>query len=109
LAKGLRARSGRVQAVIVILEKVVSGAIFLYQFLIFIRVLLTWVNTDPYRRTVDHPMIRLLERVTDPVLTPLRRIIPPIGGTIDISPIVVLIILEILRRILSSLLLGLAI
>jgi YggT family protein len=53
-------------------------------------------------------LIRLLQRVTDPVLAPLRRIIPPIGGTVDISPIVALVILEILRRILSSLLLGLA-
>lgn len=93
---------------ILILEKVVSGAIFIYQFLIFVRVLLTWVNPDPYRPTIDHPLIRLLQRVTDPVLTPLRRIIPPIGGTVDISPIVALVILEILRRILSSLLLGLA-
>jgi len=91
-----------------IVERVVSGAIFLYQFLIFIRVMLTWVNTDPYRSTIDHPLIRLLQRVTDPVLVPLRRLIPPIGGTIDITPIVVLILLEIVRRVLSSILLGLA-
>jgi YggT family protein len=91
-----------------IVEKVVSGAIFLYQFLIFIRVMLTWVNTDPYRSTIDHPLIRLLQRVTDPVLVPLRRLIPPIGGTIDITPVVVLILLEIVRRVLSSILLGLA-
>jgi YggT family protein len=91
-----------------IVEKVVSGAIFFYQFLIFIRVLLTWVSTDGYRPTIDHPLILLLRRVTDPVLDPLRRLIPPIGGTVDISPIVALIILEILRRILSSILLGLA-
>jgi YggT family protein len=91
-----------------IVEKVVSGAIFFYQFLIFIRVLLTWVNTGGYRPTIDHPLILLLQRVTDPVLDPLRRLIPPIGGTVDVSPIVALIILEILRRILSSILLGLA-
>jgi YggT family protein len=95
--------------VILILEKVVSGAIFFYQFLLFIRVLLTWVNTDPYRSPIDHPLLRLLQRITDPVLTPLRRMIPPIGGTLDISPVVALILLEILRRILSSLLLGLAV
>jgi len=94
--------------VILIVERVVSGAIFLYQFFIFIRVILTWVNTDPYRPTVDHPLVRLLQRITDPVLVPLRRLIPPIGGTVDITPIVVLILLEIVRRILSSILLGLA-
>ena len=91
-----------------VLEKIVFWAITLYQILIFIRVLLTWVNTDPYRSTGDHPAIGLLKRVTDPVLVPLRRIIPPIRGTFDISPIVALIILEILRRILSGVLISLA-
>lgn len=93
---------------LLILERIVSGAIFVYQLLIFIRVMLTWVQTDPYRSTIDHPLILLLRRVTDPVLVPLRRLIPLIGGTFDISPIVALFILEILRRILSSVLLGLA-
>ena len=93
---------------ILILERVVSGAIFVYQLLIFIRVMLTWVQTDPYRSTIDHPLVLLLRRVTDPVLNPLRRMIPLIGGTFDVSPIVALVLLEILRRILSSVLLGLA-
>jgi YggT family protein len=93
---------------ILILERVFSGAIFVYQLLIFIRVMLTWVQTDPYRSTIDHPLVLLLQRVTDPVLVPLRRMIPLIGGTFDVSPIAALVLLEILRRILSSVLLGLA-
>jgi YggT family protein len=93
---------------ILILERVFSGAIFVYQLLIFIRVMLTWVQTDPYRSTIDHPLVVLLQRVTDPVLVPLRRMIPLIGGTFDVSPIAALVLLEILRRILSSALLGLA-
>ena len=93
---------------ILILERVVSGAIFVYQLLIFIRVMLTWLQTDPYRSTIDHPLVLLLRRVTDPVLDPLRRMILLIGGTLDVSPIVALVLLEILRRILSSVLLGLA-
>jgi len=40
-------------------------------------------------------------------LAPLRRLIPPIGGTVDISPVVALIILEVVRRILVSVLVGL--
>ena len=46
-----------------ILEKVVSGVIFFYQFLIFVRVLLTWVNPDPYRPTIDHPLIQILNQI----------------------------------------------
>ncbi|NIV33047.1 MAG: YggT family protein, partial [Anaerolineae bacterium] len=41
------------------------------------------------------------------VLAPLRRLIPPVGGTVDISPVVALIILEVVRRILVSVLVGL--
>ena len=86
---------------------VISWLFQIYIFLILIRVLLSWINVDPYRPAVDHPLIRLLERVTDPVLEPLRRLIPPIGGRVDVSPVVALIILEIVRRILITILLRL--
>jgi YggT family protein len=71
--------------------------ISIYEFLIFIRVLLSWFPMDPY-----NPIIRALYRVTEPVLAPARRLIPPFRGTLDISPIVVLFALEILRWILRA-------
>ncbi len=86
------------------LASIVSFIFQLYVFLILIRVLLSWVNTNPYQPRIAHPVIQLLYRVTDPVLKPLQRLIPPVGGTVDISPIVALIILEIVRRILVGLL-----
>lgn len=86
------------------LASIVSFILQLYAFLILIRVLLSWVNTNPYQPRIDHPAIQLLYRVTDPVLKPLQRLIPPVGGAVDISPIVALIILEIVRRILVGLL-----
>ena len=70
-----------------------------YEFLILIRVLLSWVNVSPF-----HPLVRILYRLTDPVLKPLQRIIPPIGGTLDVSPVVALILLYIAQRVLISLL-----
>jgi YggT family protein len=87
-----------------ILADIVSWVIFIYQFLILIRVLLSWLYTDPRRPPIDHPLIQILTRVTDPVLKPLRRYIPPIGGTIDISPVVALLILEVVRQILVRIL-----
>jgi YggT family protein len=71
-----------------------------YEFLIFIRVLLSWVNINP-----NHPLVRTLYSLTDPLLKPIQRLIPPIGGTIDISPAVALILLYIVQRVLISLLL----
>jgi YggT family protein len=69
----------------------------LYSFLILARVLMTWIpNLDPY-----NPAVQMLTQVTDPVLEPARRIIPPIG-MIDISPIVVMIVIQFLARALLS-------
>ena len=85
---------------------IVSTTFQIYSFLILLRVLLSWLNTNPYQPTVTHPLVRVLYQVTDPVLVPLQRIVPPIGGTIDISPIIALIVLEIARRILISVLSG---
>ena len=73
-----------------------------YEFLILIRVLLSWVNVSPY-----HPLVRILYTLTDPLLKPLQRVIPPIGGALDISPAVALIVLYIVQRILVGLLLRL--
>jgi uncharacterized protein YggT (Ycf19 family) len=89
-----------------ILVTVVSALFSIYELLIFVRILLSWINVDPYRPTIDHPLVHLLEQITDPILKPLRRTIPPIGGTLDISPIIALFGLEILRRIIVGFLAG---
>ena len=86
---------------------IVSVLLQVYEFLLLIRVLLSWINIDPSRPAIDHPAIQIMIRITDPLLAPLRRLIPPIGGTVDISPVVALIILEVVRRILVSVLVGL--
>ncbi len=66
--------------------------------LIFVRVLLSWVQVNPY-----NPLVRLLYNLTDPILAPFQRIIPPAGG-MDFSPLVALIVIDLLRRLLLSLL-----
>ena len=64
---------------------------------ILARVLISWLRLNPY-----HPIPLFINRVTEPFLKPLRDIIPPIGP-LDITPIVALIILQILERVLLSL------
>ncbi len=64
----------------------------IYTFVLLVRILLSWIPLlDPY-----HPVMRILYQVTEPVLEPARKLIPPIGA-IDISPIVVFIVLGILQ------------
>ena len=66
-------------------------------FAIIIRALLSWISIDPY-----NPLVQILFQITEPILAPLRRIIPPIGGMMDITPIVALIILQVLQAIIDS-------
>ena len=70
------------------------GVISLYWWVILVRALLSWVNPDPY-----NPIVRALVAVTEPVLRPFRRLIPPrLFGGLDLSPIAVLLILEFLKN-----------
>jgi len=67
---------------------------------IFLRVILSWFNINPYNR-----FMTLLDQITEPVLGPLRRIIPPMGG-LDFTPIIALFLLQIVERLLLSFVRG---
>ncbi|MBI3398480.1 MAG: YggT family protein [Deltaproteobacteria bacterium] len=63
----------------------------IYMWIIIIRALISWVNPDPY-----NPIVRFLYQVTEPVLYPIRRRLPFMGG-IDLSPIIVLLVIVFLQ------------
>lgn len=67
-------------------------------FAIFARAILSWFPT----RGPNNPIVALLYQVTEPILKPLRAVIPPIGG-MDLTPLVALIVLLIIRGAVSSL------
>lgn len=58
--------------------------------LIIIRALISWVSPDPY-----NPIVQFLNRVTDPILNPIRRLLPVMP--IDISPIIAYVLISIAR------------
>lgn len=63
---------------------------------IFIRVIISWFNINPY-----NPLISFIYQITDPILVPLRRIVPPVG-MIDVTPIIALFLLSIVKWLLLS-------
>ncbi|TSA52348.1 MAG: YggT family protein [Planctomycetaceae bacterium] len=65
--------------------KILYMGLNLYMWVIIIRAVISWFNPDPY-----NPIIRFLYRVTEPVLSPIRRWIPLKGMGIDISPMIVI-------------------
>ena len=74
-----------------IVGSIIYGVLALYSLMIFMRIIISW-GVSPYNR-----FLHFLIRATEPVLGPFRRIIPPIGF-FDISPIVVLFLLDLFQR-----------
>lgn len=70
--------------------------ISLYEIALIIRIVLSWIPHNPYNQAV-----RFLYKITDPVLNPVRKIIPPFRG-IDFSPVLVFIGCGILKRIVAG-------
>jgi YggT family protein len=66
----------------------------LYTIVILATVILSWIRLSP-----GNPLSQLLHRLTEPVLAPARRVIPPLGG-LDLSPLLVLVGLQAIRSIL---------
>lgn len=60
----------------------------LFFFVILIRIILSWVSPNNY-----NPITALLTTISEPILRPFRRLIPPIGG-LDISPIFAIVLLQ---------------
>jgi YggT family protein len=83
------------------LAVVIKYALTFFQWLIFARALLSWVSPDP-----GNPIVQFLERTTDPILTPIRRMLPPMA--IDISPIIAFLIILFLQQFLVQSLYDLA-
>ena len=81
------------------LARLLIAAIDIYSLIILARVLLSWFVRDPR----DNVAVQYLYQVTEPVLAPFRKIIPPIGG-IDFSPILVFIALRVLQRLIVRIL-----
>jgi YggT family protein len=74
------------------LARILDICLTVYMWLIIIRALISWVSPNPY-----NPIVRFLYRVTEPVLRPVRRIIPLQGLGIDFSPVIVILIILLLQ------------
>jgi YggT family protein len=74
--------------------RVVFQAVYV---LLIARVILSWVpGVD-----LSHPAVRFIYRVTAPIIDPIRRVMPPIGG-LDFSPWVAILLLSVVQRVLTD-------
>jgi YggT family protein len=78
-------------AIVSLIGYLLYGLLALYSLLIFMRIVFAWGASSVNR------VLRFLIKVTEPVLAPFRRLIPPLG-MFDISPIVVLLLLRLFQE-----------
>lgn len=86
----------------------VAALFLVYIILILIRVLMSWIPRMPYNPTL-RAVLDFITETTDPYLNLFRRIIPPIGGGgfgLDLSPMIGIIVLVILRGLVVALIAG---
>jgi YggT family protein len=66
----------------------------LYSLIVLAAVIVSWIQLPPY-----HPVVKLLNSLTEPALAPIRKVIPPMGG-LDITPMLLLILLQLVKGVL---------
>ena len=67
-----------------------------YSLILLGKAIVSWFPVNPY-----NPIVRLLDRLTEPVLTPVRKKVPPVAG-MDLSIVLVLVVISILRNMIRS-------
>lgn len=84
------------------ITRAVNLLFYFYYILIIVRIFLSWIpSIDWYQQP-----FAWIRSITDPFLNIFRGIIPPIGGMLDISPVIAIILLQLLQAIVVGFLSG---
>ncbi len=77
--------------------KVVSLVFTIYFFAIIAMIVISWLAPGN-----PHPGIQIINQITEPIMAPFRNLLPPMGG-LDLSPILVFLVLNMLQVVMSHL------
>ena len=80
--------------------RILDGLLWLYFWILTARVIISWVNPDPYNR-----IVQVLCALTDPALNGLRRFMPQAlwSTGLDFSPLILMLLIQVLSSILRNL------
>ena len=85
------------------ITKLISLLLYVYLIGIFILALLSWINPGSY-----NPVATVIANLTEPLMRPARKLIPPLGG-IDLSPMAVILAIYIARMLIMPPLISLSV
>lgn len=84
--------------IIILLINVIQIAAWLISLALIVDIIISYF-VSPY-----NSFRMALDRLIQPLLSPIRRVVPPLGGTLDLSPLVLLILVQVVESILISIL-----
>ena len=78
---------------------IITSLLNVYMWVVIIRVLISWINPDPY-----NPIVQFLRSVTDPAIEGLRRVLPNFlwSTGLDFTPLVLILLLQVLMLFLDN-------
>lgn len=78
----------------------IDGLLMVYLWVVIARVIVSWLNPDPYNR-----IVQVLCGLTDPALDGLRRLVPRFlwSTGLDFTPLILILLIQVLRIVLGSL------
>jgi YggT family protein len=79
------------------LAGIIHSLLVAYIWIVIIGALLTWVRPDPY-----NPIVQIIYRLTEPAYHAIRRIMPTVFNGLDLAPLILVIILQVIDVILSN-------
>lgn len=82
--------------------RLIERLLDLYTWIIIAAAVISWVNLSPY-----HPVVRVLRRLTEPVLSPIRQLLPPWKTWgLDFSPMIAILLIQWVVPVILRALLG---
>lgn len=87
---------------LIAVARIIDIGVTLYIFAIIVRVILSWIQYDPY-----NAVVKFINDITEPPLAKIRQMVPIFGG-LDISPMILIFVLYILEGFVVSTLNDLA-
>ncbi len=76
---------------------IVHSLLTVYIWIVIIGALLTWVRPDPY-----NPIVQIIYRLTEPAYRALRRLMPTVFNGLDLSPVILIVLLNVIDVILIN-------
>lgn len=89
-----------INAVLEPIIRTILGILQIYQYIVIISILLSWVRPDPY-----NPIVRFIYSITHPLFHKIRQLLPFLRmGMFDLSPIAIFVLIQIIQKLLVLLL-----